>query len=76
MKITIEAEDGDGDVEMYPLVLERVFEFTLVGTQLHALGHGQPVYHTRCGANTWPLRGQLLGIVEYLRDRAHVATGH
>lgn len=73
MKITIEAEKGDGDVEMYPLTFVGVVEFVLVGMRTHSHSPSVPAQfsHIRCGVTTCQLRGQAHCAIEFLRDRAH-----
>lgn len=68
MKITLEMEEGEPPVDGYPVVMENVKEFILVGTRAGPLGERLEIKHVRRMGDTVGLRSLAFGVIELLRD--------
>ena len=71
MKITIEAEEGDVNIEPYPVTLVNVKEFVVVGHAADPAGQRTQFQQLRSAGDTISLRGLAWGAIEYLRQAYH-----
>ncbi len=73
MKITIEAEEGDVDIEPYPVTLVNVKEFIIVGHAADPAGQRTQFQQLRRNADSVSLRSLAWSAIEYLRESARAS---